>query len=67
MESVPTAQRDRMAVMGLLDFCKGVAIVWIVLVHILHGVVRLAGSAARFHHPGRIHPSLRLPQPRASS
>ena len=22
---------------GLLDFCKGVAIVWIVLVHILHG------------------------------
>ena len=37
MESVPTAQRDRMAVMGLLDFCKGVAIVWIVLVHILHG------------------------------
>ncbi|CAN5867612.1 hypothetical protein BH18ACI4_BH18ACI4_12270 [soil metagenome] len=37
MESVATARRESQAVIDLLDFCKGVAIVWIVLVHALHG------------------------------
>ena len=38
MEAVAaTARRDEPGVSGLLDFCKGVAIAWVVLVHGLHG------------------------------
>ena len=38
MEAVAaTERRDAPGVVGLLDFCKGVAITWVVLVHALHG------------------------------
>ena len=32
-----TQRRDAHGLVGLLDFCKGVAIVWVVLVHARHG------------------------------
>lgn len=38
MEAAATAERrDGPGLLGLLDFCKGVAIAWVVLVHALHG------------------------------
>src|SRR3712207_1832846 len=32
-----TERREAPALIGLLDFCKGVAIAWVVLVHAVHG------------------------------
>jgi len=37
IESPRTNPRESLETMGLLDFCKGIAIVWIVLVHARHG------------------------------
>ena len=37
METTPVKKTNETSVVGLFDFCKGIAIVWIMLVHALHG------------------------------
>lgn len=39
MEAAATIRHETAATatVGVLDFCKGIAIVWIMLVHVLHG------------------------------
>src|SRR5262245_42350673 len=38
METIPVKKTDKTsAIVGLFDVCKGIAIVWIMLVHALHG------------------------------